>query len=225
MYNIFNYIVSILIALVFTGAIKAQDRTADSTRVDLWQGIEIETDLLPLVSNFTNDTQNYRYEALARINLLNKYFPVFEAGVESRQKSMISGIDFAGTGIFYRLGIDMNLIKPASNQAITNKFLIGARLGMATIGYDIQNVAVTDPLTGTISYINFNDEKHTGFWFEIVAGIRIKVFRNFTLGWSVRNKNPLGELEAGKISPWYLPGFGITGTGGWSFNYMLGYQF
>ncbi len=227
MHNTYRYIASLLVLLcVVAGATARDTAEADTTRtVKLWQGMDVETDLVSLTKGIFSAPANYRYEALARINLKNKYYPVIEAGYEKREEQLYSGIDFQGSGLYYRLGVDFNLIRSVSTQSASNKFLLGARLGMSDFSYDVRSIPFRDPYTGMRNTTDLTGLSHTGFWFEIVAGIRIEVFRNVKIGWSVRSKNPLGEQLPGKVTPYYIPGYGMAGSGVWSFSYMIGYQF
>jgi len=225
MRNIFRYIASILVVVSITTGARAQTEAPDTVTVPLWQGFDLETDLVPLVTNLLNDPGNYRYEALVRFNLKNKYYPVVELGYESRHAQLYSGIDYQGSGLFYRVGLDFNLIRPVSTKAANNKFLIGARLGMSDFSYDLRNIPFTSPFSGLPGFENRNGLRTTGFWFEIVAGIRIEIFDKVMMGWTARTRNELGEAIPGAIGPYYLPGFGKAGSGVWALNYSIGYQF
>ncbi|MDD3195734.1 MAG: DUF6048 family protein [Paludibacter sp.] len=225
MYNIFRYIVSLTFVLLCSNYLVSQTLETDSIVVPLWQGIELETDVVPLISNLLNDDKTFRYEVLSRVNLKNKYFPVVEVGYEGKHRELGSGIDFTGTGMFYRVGLDFNLLKSMSTQAVKNKFLLGARLGYSNFFYDISNISYIDEYKGADITGNIIGLQSKSLWFEIVGGIRIEILKNVSVGWSVRIKNQLGEPEAGAIIPWYIPGFGQTGSSVWAFNYMIGYKF
>lgn len=225
MHSIFKFTVSLLIAGCVVTSTKAQKAAADTVTVPLWQGLDVELDAVPLISNLFNEAGTYRYEAMARFNLKNKYYPVVEAGYEGKQELLYSGINFQGSGLFYRLGIDLNLIRSVSTQVANNKFIVGARLGMSDFSYDILNIPFNNPYTGLTSRIDYNGLTHTAFWFEIVAGIRIEILKNVMTGWTIRSKNPLGERRPGTTSPYYIPGYGKSGNGVWAFNYTIGYQF
>ena len=225
MRNIYNYISSIATALVVSMAVQAQSIPSDSIVIPLWQGIEIEADMVPLVTNFLYDSKTFRYEAAGRVNLQNKYFPVLEIGYEGHQRELTSGINYHGSGMYYRLGVDLNVIRKVSITPVKNKFMAGVRLGFSDFDYDLMNVKINNPYAGQINYTDLMDQQHTALWFEFVAGIRIAIFKQVTLGWTVRIKNPLGEPQPGIVTPWHIPGYGIAGGSVWAFNYMIGYQF
>jgi hypothetical protein len=225
MYSTYKYIAKCLIICLFTATVHAQKASNDSIEVPLWQGFELETDIVPLATNFLNDSRTFRYEASVRFNLQNKYYPVVEAGYEGHHKALFQGINYDGQGMFYRLGVDLNLMRSASATPLKNKLLVGARLAMSHQEYNIREMRVRNQYTNTNERLDILGLDHQSFWFEIVAGIRINIFKGATLGWTVRNKNPIGQAAPGELNPWYIPGYGISGDGVWSFNYIIGYQF
>lgn len=233
MYNTCKSIVSILLAISMAVVVAAQEVEpkkvvqveTDSIAVPLWQGLTIEADVMPLITNLLNDISTFRYEAAARINLLNKYYPVVEVGYEGQHNEISSGVDYAASGLFYRLGVDFNLVKQKSEKAANNKFLAGARLGFSNFGYDMLNVKVRDEYTNQDLRQDFTDLRNNSLWFEVVAGIRIEVVKRVTLGWTVRMKNQITQPETGALQPWSIPGYGLSGGNVWAFNYMIGYQF
>ena len=241
MFNTCKSIVSILLAVSMAVMVTAQkvetekvapDETenvvpleTDSVSVPLWQGVTIEADVMPLISNLLNDISTFRYEAAARINLFNKYYPVVEVGYEGQHSELSSGIDYVASGLFYRLGVDFNLVKSKDKQSTNNKFLVGARLGFSSFEYDMLNVKVRDEYTNQNLRQDFTDLTNNSLWFEVVAGIRIEVVKRVTLGWSVRMKNQIIQPVTGVLQPWSIPGYGLSGGNVWAFNYMIGYQF
>lgn len=225
MHNIFKFIVSGLVFWSVATVAWSQTEATDSVVVALWQGVEVEMDIVPLLSNFSGDRDSYRYEALARINLKNKYYPVIETGVESSSEQLYNGINYRGEGFFYRLGIDMSMIRPTTKEVVNNKLLLGARLGMTDFRYDLRNIPFVDPYSGNTGRLDRAGLSSSHFWFEIVAGVRIEILKNLMMGWTIRSKNPIGETLPGETGPYYIPGFGKAGGGVWAFNYVIGYQF
>ena len=53
----------------------------------------------------------------------------------------------------------------------------------------------------------------------------MEVFKNFYMGWYVRDKNLISTDVSGEPSPWYIPGFGLNNGTSWGFNYTVGYHF
>ena len=73
--------------------------------------------------------------------------------------------------------------------------------------------------------MDFKNESASKVWFEISAGMRVEIVKHIYMGWSVRNKNFFKEDTVGKLSPWFVPGFGINSGSKWSLVYAIGYSF
>ena len=64
-------------------------------------------------------------------------------------------------------------------------------------------------------------------WIEVVAGIKVKMFNNFYMGFSVRLNNLLSDTPPDNFDNLYIPGFNkktdenVWGAG---FNYTLTYS-
>lgn len=79
---------------------------------------------------------------------------------------------------------------------------------------------MTDPNYGgeiTVPY-SYSGIKSTASWVEAVVGLKVKIYKSFCMGWSVRYKKRISITEHDNSIPWYVPGFGKNA--GSSFNLM-----
>ena len=200
----------------------------DTTTIPVWQGINIEIDIEPFIENaFTNNsTRNvYSYQGNVQANLKNSYLPVVEIGMGGATRNLTNNTTFRGEGMFGKLGVDFNLLKPKPGTKINNNyFLAGARIGMSQFNYTTDNLTIEDNYWGGTETINYSMPA-TKIWFEIVAGVRVEFFKNLYLGWNVRNKHLLNNGKYGAVTPWYIPGYGRGETSAWGFSYTVGYHF
>ena len=193
--------------------------------IALYQGLKVEIDAYSLVmSAFSKET--YSFEGNVQVNLKEKYFPILEMGFAGAEKISINDYGFATAGLFTRIGIDYNLLKPNKPQTNIHKyFFVGARYGFSLFSYDVTNIAIDNGYWGGDAYRDFDDVKAAKHWLEVVAGMRVEVLKNIYLGWNMRLKVQLGNEKHGEVSPWYIPGIGIKSVGNWGFNYTVGYRF
>lgn len=200
---------------------------ADTVVKTVFRGLRLEVDLSPVVNNLVNNGERFSYEAGLYADLKHKYFPAIEIGFAGADKLTSEAIGFKTSGMFARVGVDLNLMKPKKDKLPTNNiFYAGVRFGFSPFNYSITNVKVPNNYWGENITQNFPNQSSTKLWFEIVAGMRVEVSRNIYMGWTVRNKNLLGQDVPGEIQPWYIPGFGIKGEGkNWGVNYAIGYKF
>ena len=200
----------------------------DTLNIPLWQGLMLEFDIEPLIENaiLNNSTYSaYTYQGNLQGNLKNAYFPVLELGMGGANKTLLNNTSFNGEGMFGKLGVDFNLLKPKpGTKIIKNYFLAGARIGASHFNYTIDNLNVTDNYWGGTETINYSIPT-TKIWFEVVAGVRVSFLKNIYLGWSVRNKHLLNQGKYGTVKPWYIPGYGKANTSAWGFSYVVGYHF
>ena len=228
MQKIYVYISS-LIFCMFACSVEAQTTKKKVKEIDntpLFNGVSIQADAASLLSPLLFGGERYSYEAGLQVDLKHKYYPVFEMGFAGANKISNNDIEFKTSGLFGRIGVDFNFMKPKKDAKPTsNLFLVGVRLGMSSFPYSISNVTVTDNYWGGSETLNYPNQITSKIWFEVVAGIRVEVLKNFYMGWTVRNKNMLTQDATGAVAPWYVPGFGLNNGGNWGFNYNLGYKF
>ncbi|NDP20755.1 MAG: hypothetical protein GZ091_06715 [Paludibacter sp.] len=206
----------------------AQEKKENSELVKtlLLNGFTVQADIASIVSSILSKGETYSTEGSVQLDIKHKYYPIVEVGFGGANKLSVDNIDFKTNGLFGRFGVDINLLKQKKDaKASNNLFLAGARIGVSNLRYDITNISITDNYWGGAEILNFNDRPATKVWFEIVAGVRVEVFRNVFMGWTIRNKNLLNQDKEGEISSWYIPGFGINSSSTWGFNYTLGYRF
>jgi len=200
-------------------------KAEEEIEIALYQGLKVEVDAFSLaMSAFNKET--YSFEGNVQVNLKEKYFPTLEMGLAGADKTSINDYSFKTTGLFTRIGVDYNLLKPNKPDTKIHKyFLIGVRYGFSHFSYDLSNITIDNGYWGDGIIRDFNDVKTTKHWFEVVAGLRVEVVKNIYMGWNVRLKTRLGDEKEGEVSPWFIPGIGIKSTGNWGFNYTIGYKF
>ncbi len=229
MQNILRFFIISLFCLIGIYSVNAQvsKQKTDTVVKTAFRGLVLEIDLASIASNFIYKGELYGYEAGISANLKQKYFPTIEIGFAGANKTSIDALNFKTSGLYGRLGVDFNLIKPKKDKEPThNIFFAGARIGFSPFSYSYKNAVVENNYWGTQISQNYNDITTTKVWIEVVAGMRVEVLKNIYMGWTVRNKKLLGTDILGEIDPYYIPGFGKKSDGGnWGVNYAIGYKF
>ncbi len=224
--HIYRFLISFVLAVSVNGIFAQQQKDTIEAKVPLFQGIRLDIDISPVITTLISKGETYSFEGAVQTKLLGKYFPIVEAGFAGANKSSWDNIHFKTNGAFVRVGTDFNVLKQKNTEKkYTNYFLLGARLGFTTFGYDLQNIVVTDYYFNETKTFNFDNQIAAKVWFEIAASVRVEIFKNIYLGWTIRNKNMLTNDKEGKISPSFVPGFGVNNTSNWGVNYALGYRF
>lgn len=228
MQRTFVFISSFLLCLIVSTTIAQKKKQIivppDST--NLLNGFTVHIDAASLVTSSLMSNSTYSTEGGIQMDLRHRIFPTFEIGIAGANKLTTDKTGYKTNGLFERIGVDFNLQKKKKDTKPTNNlFLAGVRIGMSNFNYNITNLKVTDDYWGGTELINYLNQPATKIWYEIVVGVQVEVFRNFYMGWTVRNKNLFSKDVPGGIAPWYIPGFGTNNGTNWGFNYTIGYHF
>jgi len=227
MQSIYKFIISLILCLVVTTTI-AQDKNKDTIAVKTkwWSGVTLQVDVASMIGSALSKGETYSLEGAAQIDIKNKYYPIVEIGFAGANKTSSEDINFKTNGLFGRVGVDFNMkkAKPDSKPS-NNLFTAGLRLGMTRFAYNINNIVITDDYWGNSELLNFNNQITSKFWYEIVLGVKVEVFKNTYMGWTVRNKQLISKDASGEVFPWYIPGYGINQSSLWGINYIVGYKF
>jgi hypothetical protein len=191
------------------------DTTSVSNREKyLPTGVRIGTDGLSIARNFY-DKSFSGWEMNADIDFYRYYF-VADFGTWSREfQSDLGSYDNKGT--YWRLGIDVNFLLKDPDR---NMMFFGFRYGHSTFSENLAVVTV-DPVWGTLSE-NYHSSAVNGRWYELVTGLRMKVWKMLWMGYTARFKFGLKTNESGILIPSDVPGYGSTDKDNtWGFNYQI----
>jgi Domain of unknown function (DUF6048) len=204
---------------------KAKNKIKADTLV--WKGVTVEVDMASIIANNVKllKSETQWYEGAMSGNIGNKYFPVVELGYASTSKNIANVGSYDCNGYYQRIGLDINLKKKSKEKSTNNIIAFGIRLGHSSFDYDYSNMSLTDNYWGGNTQLGFSQRTSSQYWYEVVFGIRVELFTNLYMGWSVRDKIRLSMDVANGINPWSIPGYGPTETdNNWQLNYTVGYS-
>lgn len=151
-----------------------------------------------------------QYEASARLNLKERYFPTVEIGMGvSDHTNETTNLHYKVHSPYYRIGLDYNVMK---NRRGGNRIFIGVRYGFSAFKYDVDGPDIHDGTYGTDFPFRYSGMKGAGHWGECLFGIEARVWGILHLGWSVRYKVRFYNRQSAIGSPWYVPGYGKNDT-------------
>lgn len=168
--------------------------------------------------------QRGSFDVAVDCSLHNWFFPVVEAGIgfanawpddaRCHYKS--------GAAPYLRVGMNYNFLYK-SNPAY--QFYLGLRAGWSTFKYDIYDI-----LPGSEFYIadgptNISGLSSTAFYGQVLAGLKVHLYRGLFLGWSARLNFDFHQTYSNDAYPaWFTPGRGTSGiisatfSIGWTFG-------
>ena len=146
----------------------------------------------------------------------HRYYLTFEYGGSARNLHADS-TSYANDGSYWRVGIDVNFLTKDPDQ---NVFFLGARYGRSRYG-ESMSVVTYDPIWGYLSD-NYYHSGVTASWVELTAGLRVKIWKLFWLGYTGRLKFGLSTAGSPEMLSHDVPGFGRTDKETtWGFNYYV----
>ena len=181
----------------------------------------------PLKTQFKNDY--FGLELVGDIRLYKEIYGAIELGNEKRT-SQSEQINFTTTGSYIKFGFDYNMYK--NWKGMNNAIFLGMRFcnsfhKQKVNEYEIYQLDHYWPEESISSgpEIRERDQLKAG-WIEIIAGMKVRVFNNFYMGFSLRLNRLLNDTVPQNFDNLYIPGFNkktdenIWGAG---FNYTLTY--
>ena len=104
-------------------------------------------------------------------------------------------------------------------------FFIGARYAMSYMNQKITNYLITDSIWGNPTTTKFNTSSCYSHWIELLAGVKVELFHNIFLGWTIRGKFLLLSNHS-VYYPQYIPGYGDgSSSSNFGWTYSIFYQF
>jgi hypothetical protein len=215
--RILKYISSLLLLTLLSSVLQAQK---PGMRL---RGPRVGVDLAGLVLLYTEPersiyTFSVDYEAWQDI------YPVLEFGFQN-VKLKRETYNYISSGIFGRFGVDLNLLKYEQTN-VYEMFFTGFRYGISYLTHQADDIYLADPYFGDVTGEAVNENQLNVHWISLVGGVKVEVFDNFFMGWSVFANIKLMQIEDENMTPYNIPGFG-PGDKRTSvlFNYTLSYRF
>ncbi len=195
-----------------------QNEVSEKYNKHFFYGVSLSIDLFSPIQKLFSDYGGV--EAGAHANFLNTYFPVVELGLGfCNHKNGNTNIKYETSDPYFRVGLDYNILK---DKYQSNILYVGARYGFSFFNFNISGPDIVDPIWKVkepFSYSNINSNSH---WIEFLAGVKIKLWHNIHMGWTIRFKHLLSSGKSQYCEPYYIPGYGTTvSSSTWGGSYSI----
>ncbi len=139
--------------------LKPQTEHADTTR--FFRGLQVMVDAVGPIQLAVSDYG--QYEAALRINLKDKYFPIFELGYgkANHEDDPVTHVVYKTSAPYGKVGMDFNILK---NKHDIYRVYVGARYAYTSFKYDAANPTLTDPVWQDPADIEINNASATCHW-------------------------------------------------------------
>ena len=210
---------------LYSPTLAAQEKktTIEEEKVPFYQGTTIGVDIFGLGSKiFGGDITST--EISVEVNLKNRYVPVAEIGYGTTDTTDDgTNIHYKASAPYFRIGMNYNFF---FKKPYLPGFLYGGiRYGFTSFSYDVDAPTMKDPTWGFPEIpFSYDGIKTTVTWAELLAGIKVNVYKNFYMGWSLRYRIRMNIKKAEHTEPWYIPGFGKNNSTNLGVTYSLIYK-
>lgn len=182
-------------------------KEAKEDSVAFFRGVAVSADVVGLAQIAFSDYG--QYEAALRVNLKNRYFPVFELGYGTADtNNPTTNIKYKTSAPYWRFGLDFNIAKHKHDDY---RIYVGARYAMTYYKFDVAGTGIKDPVWGDDANYGMNGVSANYHWMELLFGVDAKIAGPFRLGWSLRYRKRLFHNDGDMGNTWYVPGYGKQG--------------
>ena len=196
--------ISILIFAVNT-PLRAQEQPPDSVVIPLKirAGVEVTGPVI-----YLTDRNNFTAEGYLAFDL-NEKTAIFAGGGYSNYKYSQYNYDYLNKGLFFKAGVDLNLLKPEISMG---RYWAGIGLRYGVSVYTSETPTFWHKnYWGTVTS-SITSSTRMGHYLEISPGVRIEFLKNFSMGWSVSLKKLIYSGTGKDLRPIFFPGYGSGGN-------------
>lgn len=206
---------------LFIGTIDAQEKKKDEEKKEpLYLGTYVGADIFGIGSKlFGGDFLSS--EINVTVNLRHRFFPVIEVGYGTTDTTdEDNGIHYKSSAPYYRIGMNYNTMAKKKSASF---LYAGIRYGFSSFRYDV-NATLHDPVWKDEYPFNYNNQKSTVSWIEVLLGVEVEIYKNFHMGWALRYKSRISSQNTPNTTPWYVPGYGSNKSSNFGATYSLIYK-
>lgn len=213
---------SLLLLLPFI-AIAQETKTEEKEGLFAFKGVSVGADLFGYMSTVFNEYSSG--ELGVSVNLGNRFFPTVEIGYGSTDHTdELTQIYYKSSAPYYRVGLDYNFLHKKKGKLSGYKIFAIGRYGWTSPKYSLKTAPIIDPVWGSSSTLEVNNAKSSCAWFEIGAGIQVRIWKNLHMGWSIRYKTRLKDEKGNQSQIWYIPGYGENKSSNFGGTYTIIYD-
>lgn len=174
-----------------------------------FNGVTIGADIFDCVMQLTGQ-KHTSVSLSADVSVFNWLFPTVEAGI-GFGKNQPDGMNYTYRALpsaFVKVGFNYNFLYKSNPDY---QAFVGFRAGWSRFSYEIDNVSTGSSYWGEKVNIDFPRQTATSFYGEALAGLKVKIVGNFSLGWTIRYHFKMKTMNPKESNPWFIPGYG-TGS-------------
>lgn len=181
----------------------------------LFNGVSIGANFADAILQFTGQGCQ-SYDIWADVSLYNWFFPVVELGIGMADNRPEEGnFRYRARPSFYgKIGFNYNFLYKSSPDY---QVFLGLRAAYSRFSYDVTDITVNSSYWDQSNHFSLPRQHASCFYGEALAGLKVKLWRQLSMGWTIRWKFKMHTVQGAESSPWFVPGYG-TGPLGFTFS-------
>ena len=147
------------------------------------------------------------YDVQASLSLYNWLEPTVELGIGfADNHPETSNFRYKSKPAFYgKVGMNYNFMYKSNPDY---QVYLGIRFGYTDYKYEITDVTINSNYWGQTNHFSITDQHASAFYGQALAGLKVKIWKWFSLGWSLRYGFKIKQTKPANSNPWFIPGFG-----------------
>ena len=142
----------------------------------------------------------------ATLNMWNRLQPTIELGL-GWGNTTPDGMNFtyrAKPSPYVKLGANYNFLFKSTPD---HQAFVGLRAGFSTFRYDVE-AHYSNSYWQEQSDFTLRSERSHAWWGEVIAGLKVKIVRQWSLGWTIRWHHLFSCKNTEHSKAWFIPGYG-----------------
>ncbi|MDE5791821.1 MAG: hypothetical protein K2H96_11425 [Muribaculaceae bacterium] len=174
----------------------------------LYNGVSVGVNFADAILMAAGQTYG-SFDLWADVSLHNWFFPVIEAGIGFANSTPENqNYSYRTKPSFYtKLGINYNFLYKSNSDY---QCFFGLRAGYSNFSYEVDDVSIGSDYWGEHQTLNLKGLSGHAFFGEALAGIKVKIVKQFSLGWSIRYHFKFKTISNSLSNPWFIPGYGAS---------------
>lgn len=127
----------------------------------------------------------------------------------------------SGLAPYFKLGMNYNFLYRSETDYSA---YAGLRFGFTSFSYEVVDVDSRNSYWNETAPLSVPSQEASISYLEVLFGLRVRVWRDISLGWELKMHRILRQGVHAYGNPWYIPGFGTKGStfsGAFSVSYTL----
>ena len=157
------------------------------------------------------------------LSMHNRYFPYFAFGF-GNMNSTPANQNFTfkvPVSPYFKIGASYNFLY---NSNPDYRLQMGLRYGFSSFKWGLSDVTVDQGYWQDPTHFELPTTGHTTGWLELTLGIKVKIWKNISMGWHLIYHSVLHDSKGPHGQPMYIPGYGTRKgaiTGNFSVIYTI----